>query len=51
MKSLLRQRLFAGLLVGCCAALVGCGRIPKPTPGAPATTTPKAATAKPDTTE
>ena len=51
MKSLLRQRLFAGLLVGCCAALIGCGRIPKPTPGVPTIKTTKSATAKPDTTE
>lgn len=35
MKSLLRQGLVAGLLVGCCTALVGCGRVPKPVPGAP----------------
>jgi aldose 1-epimerase len=37
MKSLVRQPFVAGLLVACCAAALGCGRIPKPTPGAPVT--------------
>lgn len=41
-----RRRLIAGLLVGCCATIVGCGPAPKPTTGGvskPKTETPETA--------
>ncbi|MBS0203313.1 MAG: galactose mutarotase [Planctomycetes bacterium] len=39
MKSLLQQRLVAGLLIGSCVVAMGCGRIPKPNQGGTTRTT------------